>query len=198
MIEEKKHSNALLWISVLLFTAEFAFIVGHYWFFGGHLGDSSLTISRFVGLQTWSSLLFCCYNVVIASMLFYWLLEKSKDTGFLWRFLMSAFIVTFLALSISPHMPDEGASSKVHCFFAGAMFVAMTLIGLYKLLKSKQKADTLVSFLFVAFGIFFIIVDMAKPDWFVQSILWYETGYLYAFFATLLFTNRLQEKAATE
>ena len=190
--ETEERSNRLLWISLAIFALEYLGIIGYYWIFGGHMGDSSLTISRFVGLNPLSSIIFCVCNVAIAVMLVYYTLTNARMRGFVWRFLMMAFLVTFIALSISPHVPDESAGAQIHIFFAGAMFVAMALIGIYTIVVTQERPTSILSVLFIIYGLFFIICDIFKFDFFMSGVLWYESAYLFAFFAVLINSNRLE------
>ena len=190
----EKRSNKFLWIPVLIFSLEYLGIVGYYWLWGGHLGDASLTISRFVGLNTWSSLLFCAGNLAIAVMLFYYIIVHAKINNFLWKLLMIFFIICFVALSISPHVPDESMPAKIHCFFAGAMFIIMTVISIFTALTTKQKLTSLICLFYIMYGVFFLVCDLFRIDFFMRGILWYESAYIFAFFAVLINSNRLKEQ----
>jgi len=184
-VTEKPRKNLFL-IALLIFLVEYLGICGYWWIFGGHMGDASLTISRYVGLSPLTCAIFLACNLAISVLVICHLIFASNKRGFLWRFLMYIFVGAFLALSISPHLPDEGMSSTIHRGFAGVMFVVMALIGLYTLFATQRKALMCYAMLFLIFAVFFIICDAARVDWFMNGIFWYESAYIFAFFGLTL------------
>ena len=185
-----KPNKKLLIFSLLIFILEFIGLVGWYWLFDGRAGDATLTISRYVGLNWWSSIVFCLCNLAIASMLIYYLVEHAKQRGFLWRFLMYAFVISFMALSISPHVPDESMPAKIHCFFAGVMFVTMALIGILTFVKSQHIATTIYAIVFTAFSVYFCFSDVLRIPEFMNLIFWFESAYIFAFFGLLILPEK--------
>lgn len=186
MRELLKRHNSLLLISILIFILEYVGLVGWYWLFDGRAGDASLTISRYVGLNWWSSLIFCGGNLAIIIMLVYHLLTRSKSRGFLWRMLMYVFVIAFMALSISPHVPNESMPATIHKFFAGVMFVTMALTGAVTLARTRCKSTLIYALLFVIFSIYFCISDVLRVPYFMDIIFWLESAYIFAFFGLLL------------
>ena len=134
-VAEKPRKN-LFFIALLIFIAEFLGIMGYYWIFDGRAGDASLTISRYVGLNPWSCAVFLVCNLAISILVVYHLITACAKRGVIWRFLMYVFAMAFLALSVSPHLPDEGMSSTIHRFFAGVMFVDMALVGVVTMARA--------------------------------------------------------------
>ena len=187
-IEERK-TNSLLWITVAIFTLEVLGIVGYYWLHDGYNGVTSLTISKFVGLNLWSCLTFGSINAIVAILMLYYLCTNASVKNVLWHVLCLAFLGFFVALSIFPHLPDGGTVAEIHQFFAVAMFIVMLLIGLLSLAISRQKAAIIICTLFAAYSIYFIISYAIKANYFMSNILWFESAYLYAFFAVLLSIN---------
>ena len=181
----KKRKNLLL-ISLLIFIAEYVGLIGWYWLFDGRAGDASLTISRYVGLNWWSSLIFCAGNMAIVVLIVNYLLTRAKNRGFLWRMLMYVFVIAFMALSISPHVPDESMPAIIHKFFAGVMFVDIALISLLSIAKAENKFTTCFALLFTAYSVYFCISDVLRVPYFMNLILWFESEYIFAFFALLL------------
>ena len=185
----KKHKNLLL-ISLLIFVAEYIGLIGWYWLFDGRAGDATLTISRYVGLNWWSSLIFCAGNMAIIVMVVYYLLTRAKERGALWRMLMYVFVIAFMALSISPHVPDESMPAVIHKFFAGVMFVDIALISLLSIAKAQRKSTLIFAVFFTIYSVYFCISDVLRVPYFMDLILWFESAYLYAFFALLILTER--------
>lgn len=182
---EKPHKN-LFFISLLMLIAEVLGIVGYYWIFDGRAGDASLTISRYVGLSPWSCAVFCFCNLIIAILMVYQLITACARRSAFWRFLVYVFAMSSLALSISPHTPDEGISFDIHMFFATTMFISMALTGIVTIVRAERKALTLCSMLFVIYAIFFCICGAMRMPWFMDSVLWYESSYLFAFFGLII------------
>ena len=149
------------------------------------MGDASLTISRYVGLNPLTCGIFFVFNLAITVLVLCHLATTCKR-GFIWRLLMYVFALAFLALSVSPHLPDESMPADIHRFFAGVMFVTMALVGLYTLLATQRKGLLIYALLFVIFALFFIICDAARIDWFMTGIFWYESAYIFAFFGLVL------------
>ncbi len=190
--DEKARSNRLLWISTAIFSLEAILIIGYNWLFDEYLGNASLTISRYVGLNAWSIFTFCALNISICVMLVCYLITNAGIRSFIWRFLMYGFVLTFMALSIAPHLPEDCASSDIHRFFAGAMFAIMSLIGIVTVAITRSRGILVFGTLFIVYGIFFIFCDLLRIDFFMQNILWFETAYLFSFFGLLLSSNRLK------
>ncbi len=188
----QRKTNALLWVIISIFTAEVFGIVGYYWLAGGHFGDASLTISKFVGLNLWSSIVFGLGNTFITILMLYYLSTHARITNTLWHLLMIGFVGCFIILSIFPHLPDGSMVAQIHQLFAAVMFCLMALVGILSLALSKQKTTTILSTLFVTFSIYFILSYIFKPDYFVQNILWLESAYLYSFFVILISSNNKQ------
>ena len=184
-VAEKPRKN-LFFIALLIFIAEFLGIMGYYWIFDGRAGDASLTISRYVGLNPWSCAVFLVCNLAISILVVYHLITTCAKRGFIWRFLMYIFAMAFLALSVSPHLPDEGMSSTIHRFFAGVMFVDMALVGVVTMSRAERKFMMLYSMLFVIYAIFFCVCDVMRMQWFLDGIFWYESAYIFAFFGLTL------------
>lgn len=181
-----KPRRHLLLIAFMLFVLEFIGIIGYYWLFGGHEGDTTLTISRYVGLNPLSCAAFCACNFVVAVLIVWHLATHEKLHGMGWRFLIYAFVVSFLALSVSPHLPEGGMSTDIHLFFAGSMFTIMALTGLFDIIATKRKSTLIVALLFLVYAVFFIICDLFRVSWFMDNILIYESAYIFAYFVLLL------------
>lgn len=184
--ETKPRKINLFLIALIIFLLEYLGICGYWWVFGGHMGDASLTISRYVGLAPATCAIFFACNLVITVLVVWHLIFACAKRGFLWRFLMYVFVGAFLGLSVSPHLPDGGMSSTIHMAFAGTMFVVMALVGLYTLAATQRKALMVYAMAFLIFAVFFIICDAARVDWFMRGIFWYESAYIFAFFGLTL------------
>ena len=187
-----KRSNLLLWMSLLLFGLSCLVIVGYNWLFGGYFGNSSLTISIYVGLQIWSILLFCVINIGIAIMLLNYILTHAYIRSFLWRLLMIAFIAAFIGLSVAAKTPENDMMTATHQFFSHSLFFIIALISLYTVLIAKDKLSRLMAILLVCYSVFFITCYLLRADFLMNGILWYESAFIFAFFMLVIVSNRLQ------
>ena len=187
----KKRSNKLLWISLLLFGIGYLTIIGYYWLFGGYFGNSHFTISIFVGLQTWSVLLFCALNIIIATMLIVYIATQAKIRNFLWCFLMYLFVVAYVGLSLAAKIPDNTISTDIHQFFSKSLFVIITLITILTIFITNNKLTKVLAISIAIYGIFFIICYVLKAGFFMDGILWHESAFIFVFFALTISSNRL-------
>ena len=181
-------SSLLLWLSLLIFTFETVGIITYYWL-NGYSGVTNLTISKFVGLNLWSSLIFGAGNALIVILMLYYLSAHARIKNSLWHLLMVLYLASFVALSIFPHVPEPGTLSEIHQFFSAAMFILMLLLGVLSLIIAKHKSGTIIATLFTTFSVYFIISYILRPDYFMGNILWFESAYIYAFFALLISSN---------
>ena len=187
-----KRSNKLLWIALLVFGLSCLIIIGYYWLLGGYFANSSLTISIFVGLQLWSVLLFCAVNIVIAIMILSYILTHAKIRSFLWRFLMIAFVIAYIGLSVSAKTPDNEMMTATHQFFSHSLFLIISLITLYTILVAKDKLTRLVATIIACYAVFFITSYLSRADYLMNGILWYESAFIVAFFVLVITSNRLK------
>ncbi len=181
-------SSLLLWLSLLIFTFETVGIITYYWL-NGYSGVTNLTISKFVGLNLWSSLIFGAGNALIVILMLYYLSAHARIKNSLWHLLMVLYLASFVALSIFPHVPEPGTLSEIHQFFSAIMFILMFLLGVLSLIIAKHKSSTIIATLFTTFSVYFIISYILRPDYFMGNILWFESAYIYAFFALLISSN---------
>lgn len=189
----EKRSNKLLWISLAVFTLTYLVIIGYHWLFNGHFGDATYTISMYVGLAPWSSLLFCVTNLAIAVMLIVYILTQAKMRGFLWRLMMFAFVICFIGLSIAPRVPFEGDTViEIHHFFSYSMFVIIALLAFYTAAAVKDKFARTVATLIVAYAAFFIVGYLLNAAFLDAGIFWYESAVVFAFFALVISSNRIK------
>ena len=207
-----------LGLAPLLFALSQLIILGYNWIFQGHAGNLSLTISRYVGLSLWTSVLFAVFNLIITIIMFRYYLSLRKSRSTLWFIFGCIQVAGFLLLSIFPHNTFmEGQLREIvvtiHEHSARAMFIAMfgmTLETLrlshpnhlkflqnLPLLKSPKKlafpeATTPVCLFFFVYGIIYAISYATRwaPIW--DRVLIIETGYIYAFMAFLLLTRKVK------
>ena len=192
----KKPSIGLA-LAPVIFAFSQVIILGYYWLFGGYLGDLTLTISRYVGLELWSSILFAGCNILIAVLLFRYFWSVRKVFSPLWFILSLIEVVGFVGLSFFPHVNFVSPETKeffvnIHIGFARTMFVAMFLMGLERLriAKLKDSMATKATLAFLLYGVIYITGYSAKWDMMWNTMLIWETGYIYVFMAMLILTRK--------
>ena len=206
-----------LGLTPLIFALSQLIIIGYHWIEKGYAGNLTLTISRYVGLELWTSILFLIFNLAIIIIMFRYYLTLRKQRSTLWFIFGFIQVAGFLLLSIFPHnIFMEGQAREIviniHEYSARAMFAAMFGMALETLrlsypnhLKFLQKLPLLktpknlsfpkitapVCIFFIIYGIIYAIAYSTRwaPIWDRVFIL--ETGYIYAFIALLLLTRRV-------
>lgn len=206
-----------LGLTPLIFALSQLIVLGYNWTQKGYAGNLTLTVSRYVGLELWTSILFAVFNLVIIIIMLRYYLALRKQRSTLWFIFGCVQVAGFFLLSIFPHnIFMEGQSREIvvniHEVSARAMFIAMfgmtleTLRLSYPnhlkflqnlpLLKSPKnlafpKITTPVCLFFLTYGIVYAISYTTRwaPIW--DRVLILETGYIYAFMAFLLLTRRV-------
>lgn len=174
-------------------------ILGYYWIVGGYCGDLSLSISRYVGLGLWSSILFCVCNIVIAVFLLRYFISVRKRFSVIWFGLSLMEVIGFVGLSFFPHI-NFGTEEvrtifvNMHLVFARMMFVAMFCMAIERLRVAalKDNIATKATLAFLAYGLIYITGYTARWNILEGSMLIWETGYIYVFMAMLILTRRNQ------
>ena len=172
-------------------------ILGVYWVFRDYFGNLSLTISRYVGLELWSSIFFCVCNLIIAALLLRYFISARKNFSKLWFALSLVEVIGFVGLSFFPHInfvePEvKNILVNIHIGFARTMFVAMFCMGLERLRISgiKNSVATKAVLAFLGYGLIYITGYSAKWDLLWNTMLIWETGYIYAFMAMLILARK--------
>jgi hypothetical protein len=83
--------------------------------------------------------------------------------------------------------------AQIHIFFAGSMFVIMELMGFLIMWLTRNRATLILATTFAIYGMFFLVCDLFRVDWFMNGVLWFESAYLFAFFAVLINSNRIEK-----
>ena len=175
----------LIWISLAIFTTELLGIVGFYWLHEGYLGNTQLTISRYVGLNSWSIIVFLICNLAIIALATVYMVN-SGIKKFSWRFLLGMYILCFLILSLCPHTPDDNQMTFIHRFFSAGLFVALALLGFVTTGLTNNKLARGFCYLFVLYGFHFIIAHANQLPYHMNNVLIWETIYVYGGFAVML------------
>ena len=168
----------LLWAAFVIFTINICATIGYYWLFGGYLGNISLTVSRYVGLEPWSAATFLACNLaVIALLVFYTTSLQVKRLS--WHLLVCTFAISFLALSLCPHRPTGDQIITIHRFFASVLFISLCCIATVTTSLTSNRLARLFCFIYMFYGFHFIIAYANHLPYLMDNILIWETLFIY-------------------
>ncbi len=180
-------------LTPVIFALSQIIILGYYWFFGGYAGNLNLTISKYVGLELWSSIFFAVCNLFIVILMLRYYLVTWKKLSVIWLILSLIQTIGFIGLSICPHntFMDEGAReivNNVHIFMARIMFLAMfgMMLERLRLHGLKNSISTKACLAFLGYSLIYIISYASGWHVLWDMVLIWESGYIYAFMGTLI------------
>ncbi len=180
-------------LAVFLVTSFAAIIVnstllGH----GFHLDYS---ISKYVGLETWSAVLFTIGNLFVAAFFgkYLWKLGEAWDMPRLFYYLIVVMVAGLLTLSFCPsgYCDFDGKKNLItwlHEVSSRMMFIAM--MSEAALIACWKKASRLAHALCVSYVVYAIICIagyFTKGEWFLTFLMIYESMYLAMFMIMLAF-----------
>lgn len=179
---------AIFALSVVLIVAVNSF--GH----GFHIWYS---ISRYVGLETWSAILFALGNLVVGILMIYYLYwvggKIGATRGYYW--LIVIIVMALLGLSACPigyfDLPGEAyassAPSIIHECCSRVMFAAMLIVAAVFALRERESLQTRIGCgIFLIYGIFCVAGYLAHAEWFRGAMLVFESLYLIGFMVMCL------------
>lgn len=189
----KKRKLMLYAILIFVATASLAVLVNSTVLgYGFHL---TFSISRYVGLETWSSIIFALGNAVvagcIASYLYYLARIWQLPRWFNW--LVILMVATLIALSVCPvfyfdTIPGvKSTPTLVHEISSRTMFLAMLITAIVFMVCGRVSAKTRrESLLFATYGIICVCGYFSGAEWFPRIILLLESFYLLWFMVLCL------------
>lgn len=187
-------------IAPLVFAFSQVIILGYNWIFGGYFGNISLTVSKYVGLDVWSSVLFAICNFVIGFLMVRYYLYAYKSLSKLWLVLGFIQLFGFIGLSIFPHVAFLTGDIKefvvnLHIMLARIMFFAMFGMALERLRiacgrDNRNKFAAKICLAFLVYGIIYVFGYFIKDSFLWHIMLLWETGYIYAFMGMLILTRK--------
>lgn len=172
----------------------YAFVFGR----GFHLNWS---ISRYMGTDYWSAILFALTNFIVVYLVLRYLLQVRRVHGLsaFWLVLVIAMVVAYIGLSIcpiglfDPYWGHFGIVSTLHHTFSQTLFAIMAMVALGTMLVIKKGK------LFIAFGVALIVYMIgsiycykASVGFFVDNVLLFESGYI---LANLIFYSLIPKKS---
>ncbi len=180
----------------LIFAFSFLVIIGYYWIFRGYAGNLVLTISRYVGLEIWTSILFFIFNIFIIILMLRFYLFSWRNYSKFWLFCALVQALGFIILSIFPHQSFLSGEigdivSGIHIFMARMMFMAMFLMGAeqLRLIVSKKMKPPKILLVFLLCGVFCFFGFSFQWKFVEDTILVWESLYIFLFMGSLVFSS---------
>lgn len=160
--------------------------------FGFH---TNYTISRYIGLSTWSALLFLFASLgIFYNVLKYVLaIRREHKMNLLWTIVSITTVTMLIFVGLFPvgyfdkTFGDFGIVSTLHRSFACAMFcLSIPMVFLTALHFRHEKQFLTPSIIFVIYGLFFVFCYHLQLQFFMNSILFFESAFLAYFLSILL------------
>lgn len=155
------------------------------------------TISRYVGLETWSAVVFALGNFVVAGMMLKYLYGMAE----IWKmprwvyWLIVVMLVSLIGLSVCPigYFDPEwakygtSAPSLIHGLCSRVMFASMlVVVTMVVLCTLASKWTRIFAIVFVVYGAFCLYGYFSKVAWFEHTVLVFESLYLFGFMVMCL------------
>lgn len=183
-----KDSQLLAGLVLFMAVAGLIVVVNSLAGYGFHLNYS---VSKYVGLEWWSSLLFLLSNIVVSVLVgrYAWNVGRMWKMPRVYYYCVTILVVTLLWLSMCPvgFCDVDGRKSLMtwlHEISSRTMFLMMLFIGIiFAVSKRATRCSRIVSIVFVIYGIFCVVGYFTKGEWF--KLLICETAYIGGFMLLL-------------
>ena len=145
------------------------------------------TISRYIGLSTWSAIIFAIASLIIFYNIFQYLknIKKEHKMNKLWWFISLITIIALIFVGLFPvgyfdqTFGDFGVVSKIHRTSAYIMFCSSILMTFLTTIKFyKERIFRTVSIFFIIYGLLFVFGYAFNVNFFQNTILFSETVFL--------------------
>lgn len=196
-LEEPKRWRLLVALLVFVTTSVLGVVVNSFCFGKGlHLDWS---VSRYVGSEVWSAIIFALGNVVVSAMMgkYLWQIGRMWKMPRVYYYFALLMLVGLIMLSVFPiGFFDVGGQksiqSYIHEVSSRTMFLMMLFIaGMLILKRGATKSTRIWAMLYVAYGVFCVVGYLTAAGWFWPGLLIYESVYVAAF-PLLLMTCRVR------
>ncbi len=167
----------------------------------GHGFHLEYSISRYMGLETWSAVLFGVGSVLALILMLYYLYEMGESLKmprvYFWLvILMAVGLVGLLACPVGYFdLPGtaygSSAPSRIHEICSRMMFMAMLLAEvMVATIGLADRRTRVMSAAFVMYGLLCIFGYFSKGAWFLNALLLFEGMYLLGFMVVCLVSRR--------
>lgn len=189
-------NKKLMWLALGIFltTSGLAVTINSLAISGLHF---DYTISRYVGLRSWSAIVFAVGNFVVAGAMLKYLYGVAEVWGMpRWAYwLIVVMLVALIGLSVCPigYFDPVGAKygtsapSLIHGICSRVMFFSMLVMIMTVALGALTSRRTRVLALaFVVYGLFCLYGYFSRAEWFENVVLVFESLYLVGFMVMCL------------
>lgn len=201
----KPKSLISLALSIYLL-ATFIIVFGHSFLesFGFHF---DYTISRYIGLTTWSALFFLVISLIIFALVFKYILylKKTYQMSRLWWIISVITVVSLIGVGLCPIgyfdkvYGDFGVVSHLHRLFSNTMFCLSILMVFLTALKfHKIKSFFIPSVFYIIYTLAFVVCYASNFSFFFNHILIFEALFLTFFYIIMLLVPSPLEKGKSE
>lgn len=187
----KRTGQTEMWCALAIFAVcpTLAVVVNSLMGYGSH---PNYSISRYVGLETWSALMFALGNLVVAILMIYYLYRLGEKwrmaRGYYW--LVVVLVIALLGLSACPigyfDLPGEAYASSslsiIHEVFSRMMFsVMLILVAIFVLQNQASPRIRSLGVAFLVYGAICVTGYLLHAQWFEGALLFFEATYLLGF-----------------
>lgn len=188
---ERRHLM-LYAMMIFLTTGTLAVAVNSLLGYGFH---TEYSISRYVGLEAWSAVMFALGNLVVAGLMVRYLYSLGETwklpRWFFWVVVIMAGAL--ICLSAWPvgyfDVPGMGKSvpTRVHETSSKLMFAMMLVVAIVIMTtKQAQKWCRLAGLVFLIYGVICVVGYLTHASWFMNVMLFFEAAYLLSFMVLCL------------
>lgn len=184
-------NKKLMWFALTIFlvTSGLAVVINSLVGAGLHF---NYTISRYVGLETWSAVVFALGNFIVAGLMLkhlYGMAEGWKMSRWVY-WLIVVMLVSLIGLSVCPigYFDPEwakygtSAPSLIHGICSRVMFASMLVVMVMVMLCAlASKWTRIFAIFFVIYGVFCLYGYFSRVAWFEDVVLVFESLYLFGF-----------------
>lgn len=169
--------------------------VGRYGF------HADYTISRYVGLEHWSAIVFFLSNIFVTILIgrYLFLLGAAWKMPKLFYVLTVIMAVMLVGLSAFPiGLFDVNGTTSIiswaHQITSRGMFITMLLIAMMIVACRRAGAVAhIANILFILFAVVFVVGFLTKAPWFLSHAMAYETAYLLGFMIAMALCDERPE-----
>lgn len=169
----------------------------------GHGLDLGRSVSRYVGFEAWSSVVFTISNAFVVAMAagFLWELGQAWKMPRLFYYVVFLMATMLILLSVFPigFCDFDGhvsLVSRIHEISSRVMFLAMMLVATMITGSSYSSSKTrIASTIYVIYSLICVGGYLTSAFWFIPWVLFLESAYVVGFLVMLLFCKTRSPRA---
>lgn len=187
-----KRSCLIAALAIFLIAALTAVLINS--FVMGYGFSTGRSISRYVGFEMWSAVVFAVGNFFVSGVMgvFLWRLGKLWEMPRVYYYCVFLMVLGLISLSVCPiGLCDidgqKSLVSLIHELSSRTMFIMMMVAaGLMAMKPYGTKASCILCVTYVVYGLVCIFGYLGHEIWFESRVLIFETLYIVGFIVVLL------------